>query len=128
MFRFGQRVLREMCSDGKRLTLLTSHTANFHVTVLFCFITPQITAVRNAEIRFGRGSDCIENSKKKNKHTKKKPAFIALAAEGAQKRSGNWEGGREVFVFLDTFILDGFYFFFSTLSAFFNPFFVLLLF
>lgn len=31
---------------------------------------------------------------------------MALAAEGAQKRSGNWEGGKCLF-FLDTFILDG---------------------
>lgn len=60
-----------MRGDGKRLTLLTSHTANFHVTVLFCFITPQITAVRNVEIHFGGGSDRIEVSKnKQNKQTK----------------------------------------------------------
>lgn len=57
-----------MRSDGKRLTLLTSHIANFHVPVLFSFITPQITAVRNVEIHFGRGSDCIQVSKKKQKN------------------------------------------------------------
>lgn len=87
-----------MCGDGKWLTLLTSHTANFHVTVLFCFITPRITAVRNLGIHFGRESDCIEVSKKRRKKR-------ALAAEGAQKRSGNWEGN--VCLSQTTFILDG---------------------
>lgn len=100
MFGFskGCRVKCAVTGSG-----VTSHTANFHVTVQFCFITPQITAVRNVEIHFGRGSDCKEVSKNNNNNNKQaKKAFIALAAEGAQKRAANWEGGKCLF-FLDTF-------------------------
>lgn len=45
----GKRVLHEMCSDGKWLMLPAYHRANFHVPVLFCCITPHITATGNVE-------------------------------------------------------------------------------
>lgn len=47
-----------------------------------------------------------------------KKAFIALAAKGAQKRSGSGEGGKCLF-FLDTFILDGCFYFFLPCQLFF---------
>lgn len=55
-----QRVPREMGSDGRRLKLLTSRTANFHMTVLFRLITPPITDMKNVEIHHGGGRNGIK--------------------------------------------------------------------
>lgn len=86
---------REMRSDGKRLTLLTSRAANFHVPVLLCSITAQITAARNVEIRFGEGSDCKEVSKNQTETT---PSL---------NNRGRKSGRQGSVCFLDTFIVDG---------------------
>lgn len=54
-----------MRGDGRRLKLLTSHTANFHVTGRFCFITPAITDAENVEIHYGGGGNGAKFSESK---------------------------------------------------------------
>lgn len=64
MSGFGKGCCVKCAVTEKWVTLLTSRAANFHVAFVFCFITSQITAVRNVEIHFGGGSDCIEVGEK----------------------------------------------------------------
>lgn len=114
--RIWRRVLHEMRGDGNRGTLLTSHTADFPVTVLLCFITPQITAVRNVQIHFGRGRDLSGLVKIKKTKTKQTPS---PCWQLRPHKTGRETGKEKSVCFSKTLSFLMSYFIFSTPSAFF---------